>query len=49
MRFKEQSPEESIEINKYFDFYNHRRPHSKLDRMTPAQQYDNALPLPMAA
>lgn len=36
-------------LNKYFDFYNHRRPHSKLDRLTPAQQYDNALPLPMAA
>jgi len=36
-------------LSKYFDFYNHRRPHSKLDRMTPAKQYDNALPVPMAA
>ena len=38
-----------VGLNKYFYFYNHRRPHSKLDRLTPAQQYDNALPLPMAA
>lgn len=36
-------------LSKYFDFYNHRRPYSKLDRMTPVQQYENALPLPMAA
>jgi putative transposase len=36
-------------LSKYFDFYNHRRPHSKLDRMTPAKHYENALSLPMAA
>lgn len=36
-------------LSKYFDFYNHRRPHSKLDRMTSAQHYENALSLPMAA
>jgi len=33
----------------YFDFYNARRPHTRLDRMTPDQIYCQALPLPKAA
>nr|ART40259.1 K398 [uncultured bacterium] len=36
-------------LAKYFAFYNARRPHASLDRMTPDQFYDNALPLPRAA
>jgi putative transposase len=36
-------------IGKYFEFYNRRRPHSSLDRMTPEQFYFNALPLTQAA
>lgn len=31
-------------IDQYFEFYNHRRPHSKLDRLTPDQFYFNSLP-----
>ena len=33
----------------YLTFYNTRRPHSRLDRMTPDQAYFNLLLLPMAA
>lgn len=36
-------------IAAYFRFYNTRRPHSSLDRMTPDQAYFNSLPLPEAA
>lgn len=36
-------------IGRYFEFYNTRRPHSSLDRMTPDQFYFNALPQPKAA
>ncbi len=36
-------------LAKYFEFYNRRRPHSSLDRMTPEQFYFNRLPQPMAA
>ncbi len=36
-------------ISRYFSFYNTRRPHSSLDRMTPDQFYFNALPAPKAA
>ena len=36
-------------LDRYFRFYNSRRPHSSLDRQTPDQFYFNALPLPMAA
>ena len=36
-------------IGKYFEFYNRRRPHSSLDRMTPEQFYFNSLPLIQAA
>jgi putative transposase len=33
----------------YFEFYNRRRPHSSLDRMTPEEFYFNRPPQPMAA
>jgi len=36
-------------IGQYFAFYNTRRPHSSLDRMTPEQFYFNSLPLTQAA
>jgi putative transposase len=36
-------------LARYFDFYNRRRPHSKLNRLTPDQVYFDSLPLPMAA
>jgi len=36
-------------IGRYLTFYNQRRPHSSLDRMTPAQYYWGQLPRPEAA
>ena len=36
-------------LNRYFDFYNGRRPHSSLDGQTPDQVYFNALPQIKAA
>ena len=36
-------------LERYFRFYNSRRPHSSLDRQTPDQFYFESLPLPMAA
>ena len=36
-------------IGKYFEFYNRRRPHSSLDRMTPEQFYFKSLPVTQAA
>jgi len=37
-------------LGRYLDFYNRRRPHSSLDRLTPDQVYFNQpLPLPKAA
>ena len=36
-------------IGKYFEFYNRRRPHSSLDRMTPEQFYFTSLPVTQAA
>src|SRR5690606_23529696 len=36
-------------INAYIDFYNRRRPHSSLDRMTPEQFYFKSLPTHQAA
>jgi putative transposase len=39
----ESTSEAKSKITGYFDFYNHRRPHSKLDRLTPDQFYFNSL------
>lgn len=36
-------------ISKYFNFYNHRRPHSRLDRLPPDRVYFNSLLLPEVA
>jgi len=36
-------------IGRYLDFYNGRRPHSRLDDATPDQAYFNPLPIRMAA
>ena len=36
-------------LARYFAFYNTRRPHSSLDRMTPEQFYFNSLPQAKAA
>jgi len=36
-------------LNKYFNFYNSRRPHSGLDGRTPDQVYYDALPRTEAA
>ena len=36
-------------LDRYFRFYNSRRPHSSLDRRTPDQCYFESLPLPVAA
>lgn len=36
-------------LNRYFTFYNNRRPHSSLDRQTPDEVYFKQPPLPMAA
>jgi putative transposase len=36
-------------LARYFEFYNRRRPHSSLDRMTPEQFYFNRLLPPIAA
>jgi putative transposase len=36
-------------LAKYFEFYNRRRPHSSLDRMTPEQFYFNTRPMTQAA
>ena len=36
-------------LGRYFDFYNHQRPHTALDRRTPDQAYFTASPLPRAA
>ena len=41
--------EARVSLAKYLEFYNTRRPHSSLDRMTPEQFYFNSLPQPMAA
>lgn len=35
-------------LDRYFRFYNSRRPHSRIDRQTPDQFYFESLPLPKA-
>jgi len=39
----ESTSEAKSKIGNYFGFYNRRRPHSKLDRLTPDQVYYNSL------
>ncbi len=36
-------------LGRYFAFYNSRRPHSSLDRVTPEQFYFSSLPMHLAA
>jgi putative transposase len=36
-------------IGRYLDFYNRRRPHARLNGMTPDQAYFDPLPLRLAA
>ena len=49
LRAYETVSEARTSIDRYFGFYNSRRPHSSLDRQTPDQAYFNQLPLPVAA
>jgi len=39
----ESTSEAKSKIGNYFEFYNRRRPHSKLDRLTPDQVYFESL------
>jgi hypothetical protein len=32
-------PEARLGLNRYFEFYNHERPHQSLDGWTPAERY----------
>ena len=41
--------EAKAKLSQYFDFYNQRRPHSRLDRQTPDQVYFQSRPLKQAA
>ena len=41
--------EARIGLGRYFEFYNSKRPHSSLGRMTPDQFYNKLLPAPAAA
>jgi putative transposase len=41
--------EAKTKLSQYFDFYNQRRPHSRLDRQTPDQVYFESVPLKQAA
>ena len=41
--------EARVSIGRYLDFYNGRRPHSRLDRLTPDQAYFSRLPRTAAA
>ena len=41
--------EAKTSLANYFEFYNRRRPHSSLDRMTPEQFYFKSLPVTQAA
>ena len=49
LRAYESVSETRAGLGAYFEFYNGRRPHSSLGRMTPDQSYFNLLPAPVAA
>ena len=49
LRAYETVSEARASIGRYLGFYNSRRPHSSLDRLTPDQAYFNQLLLPVAA
>ena len=49
LRAYESVSDAKASLVRYFAFYNGRRPHTSLDRMTPDQIYFQALPLPTAA
>lgn len=49
LRAYESVPAVRAGLNRYFNFYNSRRPHSSLDGQTPDQVYFNALPQTQAA
>jgi putative transposase len=49
LRAYESVSEARMSIGRYLDFYNHRRPHSSLDRQTPDRAYFDNLPLAVAA
>jgi len=49
LRAYESVSEARIGIGEYFKFYNGRRPHSSLGRMTPDQFYNKTLTAPAAA
>lgn len=49
LRAYESVSEARAGLGGYFEFYNGRRPHSRLGRMTPDQSYFNLLPAPVAA
>jgi putative transposase len=49
LRAYESVSQAKASLGRYLDFYNTRRPHSRLDRMTPDTVYFNELPRLMAA
>jgi putative transposase len=49
LRAYESVAEARASIGRYFGFYNHRRPHSSLDGMTPDHAYFDPLPTRLAA
>jgi putative transposase len=49
LRAYESVSQAKASLDRYLDFYNTRRPHSRLDRMTPDMIYFNELPQLMAA
>jgi putative transposase len=49
LRAYESVTQARIAIGRYLDFYNHSRPHSSLDGMTPDRAYFGTLPVRLAA
>ena len=49
LRAYESVSEARTGIGRYFEFYNSKRPHSSLGRMTPDQFYNKPLSAPAAA